>query len=85
MNRIFSRTAWNDFMEWVKEDHKIARKVDALLSDIERNSHEGIGKPEALRHDFAGYWSRRITEKDHLIYRYDDDNIYIAACKSHCD
>lgn len=85
MNRIFSRTAWNDFMEWVKEDRKIARKVDALLSDIERNGHEGIGKPEALRHDFAGYWSRRITEKDRLIYRYDDDNIYIAACKGHYD
>ena len=55
MNRIFSRTAWNDFMEWVKEDRKLACKVDALLSDIERNGHEGIGKPEALRHDFAGY------------------------------
>lgn len=63
MNRIFSRTAWNDFMEWVKEDRKLACKVDALLSDIERNGHEGIGKPEALRHDFAGYWSRRIPRK----------------------
>ena len=85
MNRIFSRTAWNDFMKWVKEDRKLACKVDALLSDIERNGHEGIGKPEALRHDFAGYWSRRITEKDRLIYRCDDNNIYIAACKGHYD
>ena len=85
MNRIFSRTAWNHFMEWVKEDRKLACKVDALLSDIERNGHEGIGKPEALRHDFAGYWSRRITEKDRLIYRCDDNNIYIAACKGHYD
>ncbi len=59
--------------------------MDALLSDIERNGHEGIGKPEALRHDFAGYWSRRITEKDRLIYRCDDNNIYIAACKGHYD
>ncbi|MEX5285793.1 Txe/YoeB family addiction module toxin [Selenomonas sputigena] len=84
-NRIFSRTAWSDFMEWVKEDRKIARKVDALLNDIERNGHEGIGKPEALRHDFAGYWSRRITEKDRLIYRFDDNNIYIAACKGPYD
>ena len=49
MNRIFSRTAWNDFMEWVKEDRKLACKVDALLSDIERNGHEGIGKPEGRR------------------------------------
>ena len=85
MNRIFSRIAWNDFMEWGKEDRKLACKVDALLSDIERNGHEGIGKPEALRHDFAGYWSRRITEKDRLIYRCDDNNIYIAACKGHYD
>ena len=72
-------------MEWVKEDRKIARKVDTLLNDIERNGHEGIGKPEALRHDFAGYWSRRITEKDRLIYRFDDNNIYIAACKGPYD
>ena len=59
-------------MEWIQEDRKIARKIDALLKDIERNGHEGLGKPEPLRHDLAGYWSRRITVKDRLIYSIDD-------------
>lgn len=85
MNKVFSENAWNDFMEWIQEDRKIARKIDALLKDIERNGHEGLGKPEPLRHDLAGYWSRHITVKDRLIYSIDDKNIYIAACKGHYD
>ena len=67
MNKVFSENAWQDFMVWVREDRKIARRINELLTDIERNGHEGIGKPEALRHDLSGYWSRRITQKDRLI------------------
>jgi len=85
MNKIFSEVAWDDFMEWVREDRKTARKINNLLKDIERNGHEGIGKPEPLRHNMSGYWSRRITDKDRLIYRFDDTAIYIAACKGHYD
>ena len=83
MNKVFSENAWQDFMEWVREDRKIARKINELLKDIERNGHEGIGKPELLRNELAGYWSRRITQKDRLIYTFDEKNIYIAACKGH--
>jgi len=83
VNRLFSATAWDDFMAWVQEDRKVARKIDTLLKDIERNGNEGLGKPEPLRENFSGYWSRRITEKDRLIYRFDDKIIYIAACKGH--
>ena len=85
MNKIFSEVAWDDFMEWVREDRKTARKINNLLKDIERNGHEGIGKPEPLRHNMSGYWSRRITDKDRLIYRFDDTAIYIAACKGYYD
>ena len=83
MNKVFSENAWQDFMAWVREDRKIARRINELLTDIERNGHEGIGKPEALRHDLSGYWSRRITQKDRLIYTCDEKNIYMAACKGH--
>ena len=83
MNKVFSENAWQDFMVWVREDRKIARRINELLTDIGRNGHEGIGKPEALRHDLSGYWSRRITQKDRLIYSFDEKNIYIAACKGH--
>ena len=83
MNKVFSENAWQDFMAWVREDRKIARRINELLTHIERNGPEGIGKPEALRHDLSGYWSRRITQKDRLIYTFDEKNIYIAACKGH--
>ena len=75
MNKVFSENAWRDFMAWVQEDRKIARKINELLKDIERNGHEGIGKPESLRHDLAGYWSRRIRQVDRLIYTFDEKNI----------
>lgn len=85
MNKIFSENAWNDFMAWLQENRKIAMKIDTLLKDIERNGHKGLGKPEPLHHDLDGYWSRRITLKDRLIYSIDDKNIYIVACKGHYD
>ena len=83
MNKLFSDKAWKDILEWMREDRKVIKRIDALLSDIERNGNIGIGKPEALRHELSGYWSRRITDKDRLIYRFDDSTIYIAACKGH--
>lgn len=83
MNRNFSEKAWEDFMSWLQEDKKIVRKINALLDDIERNGNTGMGKPEALKYDLSGYWSRRITDKDRLIYRIDETTIYIAACKNH--
>ena len=75
MNKVFSENAWRDFMEWVQEDRKTARKINDLLKDIERNGHDGLGKPEPLRHDLTGYWSRRITQVDRLIYTFDGKNV----------
>ncbi|RQD69430.1 MAG: Txe/YoeB family addiction module toxin [Tindallia sp. MSAO_Bac2] len=83
MNKTFSSYAWEDYTEWLSEDRKVIKKINALLKDIERNGHEGIGKPEPLKHELSGYWSRRITDKDRLIYRFDEDTIYIIGCKGH--
>lgn len=83
MNKQFSDNAWQDFMDWQREDRKIVKKIAELLCDIERNGHEGKGKPEPLRYELSGWWSRRITEKDRLIYRFDETTLYIAACKGH--
>ena len=83
MNKQFSDNAWQDFMDWQREDRKIVKKIAELLCDIERNGHKGKGKPEPLRYELSGWWSRRITEKDRLIYRFDETTIYIAACKGH--
>ena len=83
MNKMFSDNAWQDFLLWMREDRKTAKKISSLLADIERNGNEGLGKPESLKGNLSGYWSRRISEKDRLIYRFDETTIYIAACKGH--
>ena len=83
MNKMFSDNAWQDFLLWMREDRKTAKKIACLLADIERNGNEGLGKPESLKGNLSGYWSRRISEKDRLIYRFDETTIYIAACKGH--
>ena len=83
MNKMFSDNAWQDFLLWMREDRKTAKKIASLLADIERNGNEGLGKPESLKGTLSGYWSRRISEKDRLIYRFDETTIYIAACKGH--
>ena len=81
MNKMFSDNAWQDFLLWMREDRKTAKKIASLLADIERNGNEGLGKPESLKGNLSGYCSRRISEKDCLIYRFDETTIYIAACK----
>lgn len=83
MNKVFSDEAWEDYQYWMENDRKILRKVNELLRDIERNGNTGIGKPEPLRHDLEGYWSRRITREHRLIYRIQDDEILIAKCRRH--
>lgn len=83
MNKIFSDIAWNHYLYWQSEDKKILKKINELIRDIERNGNEGLGKPEPLKHELHGYWSRRITNEHRLIYSIDQDDINIASCKGH--
>ena len=83
MNKTFSDQAWEDYVFWQSEDRKTLKRINQLLKDIDRNGNEGIGKPEPLKGNFSGYWSRRIDEKNRLVYRIDGGNLLIAACKSH--
>ena len=83
MNSVFTLYGWKDYVYWQTEDRKTLRKINSLLEDIKRNGNEGIGKPEALSGDLAGFWSRRINDKDRLIYKIDDKNVYILACRFH--
>jgi len=83
MNKIFSDQAWEDYQFWVENDRKLMRKINELLRDIERNGHCGIGKPEALKHDLEGYWSRRVTDEHRLVYSIEGDAIYVAKCRKH--
>lgn len=83
MNKIFTANGWADYVHWQTEDRKTLKKINNLIKDIERNGNEGIGKPEPLTGMLSGYWSRRINDKDRLIYKIDDTSIYILACRYH--
>lgn len=83
MNKVFANTGWEDYLYWQTEDRKTLKKINQLINDIARNGNEGLGKPEPLSENLSGYWSRRINDKDRLIYRIDESNIYIIACRYH--
>ena len=85
MNKAFTDIGWEDYLYWQTEDRKTLRKINTLLKDIERNGNEGIGKPEPLTGDVSGFWSRRINQKDRLIYALEMDQIIIIACQYHYD
>lgn len=82
MKVVFLDNGWDDYLWWQTNDRKILRRINHLIEDIDRNGHEGIGKPEPLRHEFAGYWSRRITSEHRLVYGIaDDDGVHVVACR----
>ena len=83
MNKMFSDQAWEDYLYWIENDRKILKRIHELLKDIERNGNAGIGKPEPLKHDLAGFWSRRITDEHRLIYNLEANSIIIAKCRKH--
>ena len=83
MKKIWSDEAWEEYVYWQTQDKKTLKKINSLVKDIERNGHEGIGNPEPLKHEWSGYWSRTIDEKNRLIYRIDEDTIEIAICGGH--
>ena len=85
MNKAFTDIGWEDYLYWQTEDRKTLRKINTLLKDIERNGNEGIGKPEPLTGDLSGFWSRRINQKDRLIYALEMNQIIIIACRYHYD
>ncbi len=83
MRMIWDEEAWADYLYWQTQDKKTLKKINNLLKDIDRNGSIGIGKPEPLRGDKSGFWSRRIDECNRLVYRIKDNVIEIASCKDH--
>jgi len=81
----FTENAWEDHTYWLKIDKKIAKKINELIKDIQRNPFEGIGKPEPLKYDLAGYWTRRIDHEHRLVYQVNNNELLIYACRFHYD
>ncbi len=83
MIKVWQDDAWEEYLYWQNQDKKTLKRINLLLKDIERNLYEGIGKPELLTGDLSGFWSRRIDDKNRIVYRIKDNKIEIAQCGSH--
>ena len=80
---LWEDEAWEDYLYWQTQDKKTLKRINALIKDIQRGSYDGIGKPEPLKENFSGWWSRRIDEENRIVYKEENDAIIIASCKGH--
>ena len=85
MVTTFTENAWEDYVYWQSIDKKIVKKINDLIKDIHRDPFDGIGKPEALKYDLSGYWSRRIDHEHRLVYQVVENELLIYSCRYHYD
>jgi len=85
MKFVFVEESWEDYLYWQKIDKKMLKRINSLLKDISRQPYDGIGKPEPLKHNYRGFWSRRIDGEHRLIYQVTEDEIRIIKCRFHYD
>ncbi len=85
MRLLWEDRAWEDYLFWQAQDKKTLKKVNKLIENIRRNPFSGTGKPEPLKENLSGYWSRRIDEKNRIVYYEESDIIYIVSCRGHYD
>ncbi len=83
MNKAQQDDAWEDYMYWQMQDNKTLKRINQLLKDIDRNVYKGIGKTEPLTGNLSGYWSRRIDDKNRIVYKIENNQIIIIQCGSH--
>ena len=83
MNVSFTENAWEDYLYWQRMDKKIVKRINELIKDIKRNPFEGIGKPEPLKGELSGFWSRRIDETNRFVYRVENGVLEILSCRGH--
>lgn len=83
MRLLWEESAWEEYTYWQMQDKKTLKRINALIKDIMRSPFEGIGKPEALKENLSGFWSRRIDEANRLVYQEKDGAIIVASCRGH--
>lgn len=83
MKILFAENAWEDYLYWQQNEKKILKRINLLIREIQREPFKGIGKPEPLKFNWTGYWSRRIDQEHRLVYKVKDDTIHIAQCRYH--
>ena len=83
MKIVFADQGWDDFTYWGEHDRKLAKRIIRLINEIERDPFAGVGKPEPLKHDLTGFWSRRITDEHRLVYAVEKNRVLIAQARYH--
>lgn len=83
MKLRWADAAWQDYLWWSRHDRRILKRINQLIDAIQKEPFRGIGKPEPLKHNWAGYWSRRINEEHRLVYKMQGDTLSIAQCRYH--
>jgi len=83
MKLTFTDEAWDEYLYWQTRDKKILKKINTLIKDVKREPFAGLGKPEPLKHELAGYWSRRITQEHRLVYEVFEESILVVSCRYH--
>jgi toxin YoeB len=79
----WAETAWQDYLYWQTNDKKVVQRISKLIKDIRRHPQQGLGDPEPLKHNWSGYWSRRIDRQHRLVYKVTDEKIIIVQCRYH--
>jgi toxin YoeB len=79
----WTENAWDDYLYWQKIDKKTLKRINDLVKDIKRHPFEGLGSPEPLKHNWTGYWSRRINKEHRIVYKFEDEMLSIAQCRYH--
>ncbi len=85
MRLLWEDRAWDDYLYWQMQDKKVLKRVNLLIKDISRSPFDGIGKPEPLKNNLSGWWSRRIDETNRIVYYEQDGIIYVVSCRGHYD
>lgn len=85
MQVLWHESGWDDYIWWQSQDRKTLKRINALIKDMQRAPYEGLGKPEPLKGNLTGWWSRRIDEANRIVYKVKDDALVIAACRNHYD
>ncbi|MDO4544811.1 MAG: Txe/YoeB family addiction module toxin [Bacillota bacterium] len=85
MRLVWDERAWEEYCQWQRQDKKTLRRINVLLKDVQRDPFHGIGKPEPLKGNLTGWWSRRIDEANRIVYCQEGEAIIIASCKGHYD
>ncbi len=85
MRLLWEDRAWEDYLYWQTQDKKVLKRVNLLIKDISRSPFDGIGKPEPLKNNLSGWWSRRIDEINRIVYYEQDGIIYVVSCRGHYD